>query len=456
MKIDLSRFEAAFSALPRGVKAAEVNAELRDCLSVGVKSGRMTGCEANTKTILYLRASDGERSGMVYTERLQDDPALLITAAMAGAEVVQPGKSCFNSSGRYEYVTGGAGQSSDELLAAAALIEECALATPGVTAVTECEILMTLLARRVINSYGFDSYAENTFFTATLEVEMSRGGGKTVSASIAHTSATLAGLDAKALAAAAAEKACASDRGGELPDVAFPSGMYSAVLTPDVVCSIMTTAWQAFVGTYMRDGATVYPPVPGTKIGPAILNIVDRPSYPGHGYDLRIDCQGTLCQSKHVVEKGLLKTPLLNLESAESLGLPPTGNAGRMPLLSGTTQVNIVTAPSVIYIEPGLNTVSELTAAMGDGIVLTYALDAFHSLNIASGEFSIPCGGIVFKGGKPAGVANQLTMAGNLRDLFMNIRAIANDLKIEEFFYKNYCYGGPSVLVDGLVFGSMS
>jgi PmbA protein len=92
---------------------------------------------------------------------------------------------------------------------------------------------------------------------------------------------------------------------------------------------------------------------------------------------------------------------------------------------------------------------------MDTGIYLTYSLDVFHSINIASGEFSIPCGGVVYKDGKPVGIADQLTIAGNLRDLLKDIRAVGNDLTLEEFmFYHNYSYGGPSLLVDQLAFAS--
>ena len=97
----------------------------------------------------------------------------------------------------------------------------------------------------------------------------------------------------------------------------------------------------------------------------------------------------------------------------------------------------------------------DMLQQMGNGIYLTYSLDVFHSINIASGEFSIPCGGILYQDGKPVGTADQLTIAGNLRDLFRDVLAVGNDLTLEEFmFYHNYSYGGPSLLVKELSFSS--
>ena len=155
-----------------------------------------------------------------------------------------------------------------------------------------------------------------------------------------------------------------------------------------------------------------------------------------------------------IVVDGKLVTPMHTLASASAEGHEPTGNAGRVALLTGTVPVNIVTIPSIFYIEPGSATKTELIEKMGSGILLTYSLDPFHSITISSGEFSIPCGGVVYEDGKQAGLVEQITMAGNMKELLQNIQAVGCDLQLDEFNYKNYCFGAPSMLVKDISISS--
>ena len=260
---------------------------------------------------------------------------------------------------------------------------------------------------------------------------------------------SLKDLDCRALAAKALATADLSDGGGTLAPAAVPSGKYAAVLSNQVTRNIMITAWMSFVRERMESGNSAFsmnqPLAASEKV-----SLVDNPCPPNWSVDYRLDSEGTLCEKTDILRNGTLVTPLSTLSSGTS-----SGNAGRIAGLSGTTPINLITIPSCIYIESGDSTVEEMLQQMGDGIYLTYSLDVFHSINIASGEFSIPCGGILYKDGKPVGTADQLTIAGNLRELFRDILAVGNDLTLEEFmFYHNYSYGGPSLLVKELSFSS--
>jgi PmbA protein len=221
------------------------------------------------------------------------------------------------------------------------------------------------------------------------------------------------------------------------------------VLSNQVTRNIMITAWMAFTKERMKSGNSPFR-LEQKELASKPVNLVDDPTPAGWSVDYRLDSEGSFCEKTHILRGGVLENPLATLSSGVS-----TGNAGRIAGLSGTTPINLITVPSCIYIEAGESSVQELLREMGDGIYLTYSLDVFHSINIASGEFSIPCGGIVYKDGKPVGTADQLTIAGNLRDLFRDILAVGNDLTLEEFmFYHNYSYGGPSLLVKELSFSS--
>lgn len=301
----------------------------------------------------------------------------------------------------------------------------------------------------MVNSKGLDHFLEHTGYIARIGVKAKRDHGGPIAMAEAYVP-SLSDLDTNALAAKALHTADLSDGGGSLKPTAIPSGKYAALLSNQVTRNIMITAWMAFIEKRMAQGNSAFSCHPTGPIASKLVSMVDDPTPPGWSVDYRLDSEGTLCEKTDILRNGCLISPIATLSSPVS-----TGNAGRIQGLSGTTPINLIPIPSCTYIEAGSSTVAEMLEMMGSGIYLTYSLDVFHSINIASGEFSIPCGGIVYRHGKPVGTVDQLTIAGNLRELFRDILAVGNDLTLEEFmFYHNYSYGGLSLLVKELSFSS--
>lgn len=450
MILDLTAYEKAFAALPENVTAAEVCADGHEELLIRVSGGKQTGSENFSKTTLYLRAS-GEKTGTVLTERLDDDPYRLMELALDCASYSQAeAPELMNDADNCHIVTGDDSCTAGDILNAAINLEAQAAALPGVSSVTGCFVRKTTLARRVLNSKGLDRFLEHTGYLASISLRASRNGASGPAGSAEAYVDSLTNLNCKALAMKALATADLSDGGGTLAPAAVPSGKYAAVLSNQVTRNIMITAWMSFVRERMESGNSAFPLTSGQMMASEKVSLVDDPCPPSWSVDYRLDSEGTLCQKTDILRNGQLVTPLSTLASGVS-----SGNAGRIAGLSGTTPINLITIPSCIYIESGDSTVEEMLQQMGDGIYLTYSLDVFHSINIASGEFSIPCGGILYKDGKPVGTADQLTIAGNLRDLFRDVLAVGDDLTLEEFmFYHNYSYGGPSLLVKELSFSS--
>ena len=450
MNLDLTAYEKAFAALPAGVTAAEVCADGHEELLIRVSGGMQTGSENFSKTTLYLRAS-GEKTGTVLTERLDDDPYRLMELALDCASYSQAeAPELMNSADSCHMITGDGSGTAKEILEAACNLEAQAAALPGVFSVTGCFVRKTTLARRVLNSQGLDRFLEHTGYLASLSLRACRDGRSGPAGSAEAYVDSLQDLDCQALATKALAVADLSDGGGTLRAATVPSGKYAAVLSNQVTRNIMITAWQSFVRERMESRNSAFSLNPDGLVASELVNLVDNPCPPNWSVDYRLDSEGTICQKTDIIRNGQLVTPLAALSSGIS-----SGNAGRIAGLSGTTPINLITIPSCTYIEAGSDTVENLLQKMGNGIYLTYSLDVFHSINIASGEFSIPCGGILYQDGKPVGTADQLTIAGNLRDLFRDILAVGDDLTLEEFmFYHNYSYGGPSLLVKELSFSS--
>ena len=151
----------------------------------------------------------------------------------------------------------------------------------------------------------------------------------------------------------------------------------------------------------------------------------------------------------------LLKRVCLNHSSitgqtASSAGCISTGNAGRdYNLISDQTETRII--PSNFVLESGRVSLDSLLQRLGDGLYIFESYDMFHSLNPASGDFTIPCAGILYSEGRPSGKIMGISMSGNIMDLFLNIEEVAEDYaSLSMVMSKSFQVASSSVLVSSL------
>jgi PmbA protein len=148
-----------------------------------------------------------------------------------------------------------------------------------------------------------------------------------------------------------------------------------------------------------------------------------------------VDGEGLARQKRLLVKDGRLTTWLHSLSSARQLSEAPTGHGalglGGPPGV-GTTNV---------HIKPGPNSPEALMAQMGNGLLVT---DAFGpSFNAGTGDWSVGIAGFEIKNGQRAGAVNEMTVAGNLLDIYSRLIA-ANDLEFRA------SANTPSLLIEGL------
>ena len=452
--INIDNYKAAFKNLPPNVEWAEVNADSRDEFSVSFRNGKQSGTELYSKTVYYLQASSNGKKGIVYTEKADEDPYTLIKHAVECAgftdlkNVLPQDKNA-----NIPCIESESGSEEDILAFAEELIREALILQDYI--LQSCSIRRMNQSRRVTNSLGLDNLHNQTYYLVNLDMGLKNKTGANMKAQFKRNVKSLSMLNSKELIYLGIDKLKQKTHDGKLNKTTLSTGKHNCVLSADVVCNILNTAWQEFTGTNINAGISIYKDL-NDQVGPAIFNIIDAPNHPEWGFEAILDSEGVINKEKYIVKNGHLLNPMHTLLSADEAAQHSTGNAGRAALLSGTIPVNILTIPGIFYIKPGSKSPNELINEMNTGVYLTYSLDVFHSINIASGEFSIPCGGIVYNDGKPVGTIEQVTIAGNLKDLFINIQDIGSDLQFEEFHYKNYCFGGPSLFIKDLAFSSSS
>jgi PmbA protein len=158
----------------------------------------------------------------------------------------------------------------------------------------------------------------------------------------------------------------------------------------------------------------------GQKTFGSNLTVIDDGTIVG-GYGTRpFDGEGVPTRRTTVIENGELKNYLLNTYTAKKLGMATTGNASRG--LAGTPGIG----NGNFYMLPGDKSQEEIIKDVKQGLLVTEFLG--FGVNLVTGDFSRGASGMWIENGELAYPVEEITVAGNLGDMFSNISEIGSDL----------------------------
>jgi PmbA protein len=148
----------------------------------------------------------------------------------------------------------------------------------------------------------------------------------------------------------------------------------------------------------------------GQPVFSPLVNISERPHQRKTFGASPFDNDGVATHDREVVIDGLLQGYFLSTYSARKLGLETTGNAG---------------GSHTLFVAPGEMDFAALVKHMDRGLIVTELLG--HGVNYVTGDYSRGAAGFWVEKGKIKHPVEEITIAGNLRDMFRNIVAIGND-----------------------------
>jgi PmbA protein len=154
----------------------------------------------------------------------------------------------------------------------------------------------------------------------------------------------------------------------------------------------------------------------GKKIFPAWMRIEERPHLRRGLASSPFDDDGVATRDRSVVADGVLQGYFLSTYTARKLGMPTTGNAGGSH--------NLIVAPSPNAPEAPAD-FAGLLRDFGTGLLVTELLG--HGINYVTGDYSRGAAGYWVENGEIAWPVHEITVAGNLRDMFAGIAAIGRD-----------------------------
>lgn len=174
----------------------------------------------------------------------------------------------------------------------------------------------------------------------------------------------------------------------------------------------------------------------GEKIAADNLTVVDDGTIPGGFGSSPFDSEGIPSRRTVVIEKGVLKSYLLNTYTARKLGLQTTGNAARS--LAGNPGIGY----GNFFLEKGARTPQQMIADIKQGL---YIIDLLgFGVNLVTGDYSRGATGIWIENGELTYPVEEITVAGNLKEMLKNIAEIGSDLEFRG------AVAAPTLRIDGM------
>ncbi len=213
------------------------------------------------------------------------------------------------------------------------------------------------------------------------------------------------------------------------------SAEVSVVFDPRVSASLLGHLAGAINGATVARGTSFLKDRMGEKIFADGITIVDDPLRKRGLRSKPFDAEGVATTRRDVIEDGRLTTWILDLRSARQLSLQTTGHATRGPSSPPSP------SPTNFYLAPGSQSPAELMADIKAGLYVTELIGM--GVNGVTGDYSRGAAGFWIEGGELAYPVSEITIAGNLKDMFARMSA-ADDLEFR------FGTDAPTVRIDAM------
>ncbi len=216
-----------------------------------------------------------------------------------------------------------------------------------------------------------------------------------------------------------------------------PTGEVPVLFDPAAAALLLKHVADAVSGTALLRKASFLLDGLGTRVASPLLNVTDDALLPGGLGSRPFDCEGVPSQTTRVIRDGVLESFLLDSYAARKLRLRTTSNSSRDPHGAPAS------GPSNFYIHPGNSSPDAMMRSIKRGLYVTELIG--FGVDIVSGNYSQGAAGIWIDGGAPAFPVEEITIAGNLKDMLTRIEAVGNDpVILGEIF-------APTLLIGSMV-----
>lgn len=184
--------------------------------------------------------------------------------------------------------------------------------------------------------------------------------------------------------------------------------------------SLLGNLCSAASGYALYKGASFLGGQLGKQLAPEWFTVYDDGRLMGGLGSRPFDGEGLPTRKNTIVDRGVLKSFLLDTYSGKKLGLTSTGNASRSVGESPSV------GPTNFYLTPGTRSAEEIIRGIKDGLYVTELIG--FGINMVTGDYSRGAGGYWIENGELAYPVEEITIAGNLKQMFKDVELIGSDL----------------------------
>ena len=320
--------------------------------------------------------------------------------------------------------------SSDVLIDAARKAEDAARAVNGVTNTEGAETGWSNARIAIATSNGF----ARTYATSSRQLAASvlAGEGTNMERDYDYTSSVYYAdlADPAEVGRSAGERAVKRLNARKVETQQVP-----VIYDPRVSGGIIRHFASGINGSSISRGTSFLKESMGQNVFSDGVNIIDDPHRNRGLRSKPFDAEGLPNAKKYLAEDGVLKTWVMDLASSRQLGLSSTGNAAR-----GTASPP---SPAVtnLYMEAGDKSPAELMSDISSGFYVTELIGM--GINMVTGDYSRGATGFWIENGEIAYPVTEMTVAGNLKDMFINLTP-ADDLEFR------FGTDAPTIRIDGM------
>jgi len=266
------------------------------------------------------------------------------------------------------------------------------------------------------NSNGFaGEYAGTTYSLMVAPIAVGSGGGMQSGAWYSANRRYDKIEDAAEIGRTAARRALRMLGAKKIKTTSAP-----VVFEPDRAAGLIGTLAGAASGPALYKGASFLVDQLGHQIASPKVTIFDDATIVGALGSKPFDGEGLPTYKKALVDKGVLATYLLDTYSGRKLGFASTGNAARP--VGGPPTVSAAN----LYLQAGPYTPEQIIGSVKRGLYVTGLIG--FGINAVTGDYSRGASGIWIEDGQLAYPVEEVTIAGNLKEMYLGIEMVGNDL----------------------------
>jgi PmbA protein len=208
------------------------------------------------------------------------------------------------------------------------------------------------------------------------------------------------------------------------------------IFAPEIARSLIGAIFDAASGDSVYRGASFFAGKLGELVADKSVTVINDGTIVGGFGTSPFDGEGLPSRRTVIVERGVLTNYLLNTYTGRKLGMKSTGNAARG--LAGNPGIGA----DNLFLVAGELSREEILREVPSGLYVTELLG--QGVNMVTGDYSRGASGLWIENGELTYPVQEITIAGNLKEIFRNITAIGNDLVFRG------SVASPTLRVDGM------